>query len=134
MKLLLDTHIALWSIYNDKNLTEKARKLIQNPDNIIFYSVVTTWEIYLKQVRHPDDPYYDINLFLDGCGSQKFVPLRLEDKHVRTVKTISLSENAPVHKDPFDRMLLAQSKAENILFLTHDNKFVWYNEPYVICV
>ena len=132
--MLLDTHIVLWTLYNVENLTDKAIDVIQNPDNIVFYSAVSTWEVLLKHIRHPEDPYYDLKRFLDGCSCLGFVSLRLDDKHVRTVETLSLSDGAPEHKDPFDKLLLAQAKAENIMFLTHDSRMSFYNEPCVICV
>ena len=134
MKILLDTHIVLWTFYNVENLSDKAKNLIQNPDNTVFYSVVSAWEVLLKHTRHPDDPYYDLNRFWEGCSALGFISLKLDDKHVRMVETLSLSADAPEHRDPFDKLLLAQAKSENIMFLTHDSKMTFYNEPCVICV
>ncbi len=54
MKILLDTHILLWAISNDVKLPEKARKLIENDENEIYYSIVSLWEVELKRLAHPD--------------------------------------------------------------------------------
>ena len=54
MKILLDTHILLWTISNDLKLPEKARKLIENEENEIYYSIVSLWEVELKRLAHPD--------------------------------------------------------------------------------
>ena len=62
MKLLLDTHILLWTLSNHERLSEKARKLIENPDNEIYYSVASIWEIEMKYLAHPDQ----MNFRADG--------------------------------------------------------------------
>ena len=134
MNILLDTHIAVWAFLDEGNLPQKAREIILNPSNTIFYSPVSTWEIHLKHRRNPENMMMDARIFIDYCHETGFTPLLLSDEHVIALTTLYRQENAPEHKDPFDRILLAQAKAENIYFLTHDNKFVWYNEPYVICV
>ncbi|MGL6199624.1 MAG: PIN domain-containing protein [Lachnospiraceae bacterium] len=54
MKVLLDTHILLWAISDDARLTEKARKLIENEDNEIYYSIVSLWEVEIRHLLHPD--------------------------------------------------------------------------------
>lgn len=134
MKVLLDTHIAVWSLLDIGELSQKARKLILDPSNSIYYSPVSTWEVHLKHRRHPENMEMDAADFSDYCQKTGFIPLNLCDKHVAEVVTLLRADNAPEHKDPFDRLLLAQAKAENIMFLTHDSKMIFYNEPCVICV
>ena len=134
MIIILDTHIILWAIYEDSNLSNKAKNIISCTDNAIFYSVVSTWEVLLKHIRHPKDPHYDLHRFLSGCSQSGFLPLNLCDEHVAMVETLSLTEDAPEHKDPFDKLLLAQAKRGNFLFLTHDGKLSGCDEPCVIMV
>ena len=134
MNLLLDTHIAIWALNDDPALSEKARKLILDPDNTIYYSTVSVWEVLLKHNRRPGNIPFDESDFYEGCREAGFVPLSLTDKHVLAVHTLSRSNNIKEHNDPFDRLLLAQAKVENLSFLTHDELIPGYEEKCVIPV
>lgn len=134
MNLLLDTHIAIWALNDDSALSEKARKLILNPDNTIYYSAVSVWEVLLKHARRPERIPFDEADFSEGCREAGFIPLGLDDKHILAVRTLSRPEGLKEHNDPFDRLLLAQAKVENLLFLTHDELIPGYGEPCVISV
>lgn len=134
MNLLLDTHIAIWALDDAPQLSEKARELILNPDNTIYYSTVSVWEVMLKHNRRPDQIPFDETDFSDGCQSAGFVPLGLSDSHILAVHTLSRPENARAHNDPFDRILIAQAKVENLSFLTHDELIPDYNEKCIIPV
>ena len=68
------------------------------------------------------------------CEEANFNELRLASKHVYALETLTRPDNAPPHHDPFDRILIAQAKAENMTFLTHDDNLALYNEPCVIIV
>lgn len=132
MNLLLDTHLVLWALYGDVILPEKAQRMIINPYNTVYYSVVSTWEVLLKHVRQPQDQHYDVRRFLEGCLQLGFLPLNLCDRHIAAIESLERAADAPEHKDPFDRLLLVQAKTENYLFLTHDSKFGGYEEPCVM--
>ncbi len=134
MNLLLDTHIAVWALNDDPALSEKARELILDPDNTIYYSTVSVWEVLLKHARHPENIPFDEAAFSEGCREAGFVPLGLADKHILAVHTLAGAETVPAHKDPFDRLLLAQAKVENLSFLTHDELMPGYGEKCVISV
>ena len=134
MNILLDTHIALWALNDDPALSEKARTLISDPDNTVYYSTVSTWEILLKHERQPDNVELSASDFVGYCREAGFIPLGLYDKHIEAVATLKLPGDAPKHNDPFDRLLLAQAKAENLSFLTHDAKIPYYNERCIISV
>ena len=67
------------------------------------------------------------------CQEAGFLPVEMRDRHVFALETITRAENAPPHHDPFDRMLIAQAKAGNMLLLTHDKSFRLYDEP-LVCV
>ena len=134
MNLLLDTHIAIWALNDDSLLSEKARKLILDPDNTVYYSTVSVWEVLLKHSRRPDSIPFDEKDFSEACREAGFVPLSLADKHILAVHTLSRSDGTKEHNDPFDRLLLAQAKVENLSFLTHDELISGYAEKCVIPV
>ena len=130
MEILLDTQIALWTLNDDSRLTDEAKEIILNPRHKIFYSIVSMWEVGIK---HSDGKSMPISAteFMHYCEASGFERLSLEDRHVCAYETLHRDENACEHKDPFDKMLLAQAKADGMLLITHDSKFAGWNEPYV---
>ena len=135
MNILLDTHIALWAISGDPRLPEKARELITDPDNNIFYSSVSTWEVMMKHSAPNSNLSLTAAEFIDYCEASGYYPLTMGNRHVIAASALDTA-NAEQHnhKDPFDRLLLAQAKAENYIFLTHDAKLSWYHEKCVVLV
>ena len=131
---LLDTHIAIWALNDDPALSGKARELILDPDNTIYYSTVSVWEVLLKHARRPDSIPFDERDFSEGCREAGFSPLSLADKHILAVHTLSRPDTIKPHNDPFDRLLLAQATVENLSFLTHDDLITGYGEKCVIPV
>jgi len=134
MNLLLDTHILIWALNDDPQLSEKAKEMILEPGNAVYYSVVSIWEISIKHSTHPEDLEFSGKELSEFCQDAGFLPLELRDKHVFALETINRPENAPRHNDPFDRMLVAQAKAENMSFLTHDSLIPYYEEKCIIQV
>ena len=134
MNLLLDTHIAIWALNDSPELSVNARKLLLDPDNNIYYSSVSVWEVLLKHIKHPNNIPFNESDFSEGCKDAGFIPLNLSDKHILTVRTLRRTEGAKEHNDPFDRLLLSQAKTENMSFLTHDELISDYNEKCVILV
>lgn len=134
MNLLLDTHIAIWALNDDPALSAKARELILDPDNTIYYSTVSVWEVLLKHARRPESIPFSEEDFSKACREAGFISLGLVDKHILAVRTLSRSPDAKEHSDPFDRLLLAQAKAENLSFITHDEPIPGYEEKCIIAV
>ena len=134
MNLLLDSHVLIWTLTEDERLCEKARQLILDPDNVIYYSTASIWEIAIKHANHPDEIEFSGKELSAFCREAGFLQLEIRDKHVYALETLVRSEDARPHKDPFDRILLAQAKAENMSFLTHDALILDYNEKCVILV
>ena len=130
MNILLDTHMAIWALLDSPKLTPKARQLITDPDNTIYYSVVSVWEVLLKHSGHPDNMDFSADIFSESCKDAGFVPMELRDKHVITAG--SFPPEVDGHKDPFDRLLLAQAITENMSFLTHDRRLSNYQEKCLI--
>lgn len=129
MKLLLDTHILLWTLVGDDRLSDQARKLIENNDNEIFYSVLSLWEISLKHMTHPNVLPVTAQKVSTFCELSGFHMISLRQEHVFALTDLKRDEAAPSHKDPFDRMLICQANVENMLFLTHDSLLADYNLP-----
>ncbi len=134
MNLLLDTHILIWALNDDERLPEKAKEMILDADNVIYYSSVSVWEVSIKHALHPDNIAFTGKKLAFYCQEAGFLSLEMKDKHVFALETISRPEDAPKHNDPFDRMLIAQAKAENMSFLTHDSLLPYYREKCIIPV
>lgn len=134
MNLLLDTHILIWTLNDDRRLPKRAKKLILDKNNDIYYSVVSVWEISVKHANHPDNVEFTGKELAHFCEEAGFLPLELQSKHVFALETITRADNAPAHHDPFDRMLIAQAKAENMAFITHDSLLPYYEEKCIVAV
>ena len=134
MKLLLDTHLALWLMSGDEKLTEETKALIQHPDNEVYYSIVSVWEISIKNSIHPDKMLVSGKEFSDILERSKVRFLPLRKAHVFELRSLRRREGAKEHRDPFDRMLLCQAKSEGMTLLTHDQMMIDYEEDCLICV
>lgn len=133
MKLLLDTHVLLWTLLDDDKLSDKARQLILDDSNEIYISVLSFWEIEMKRLLHPDKLPFSADRIKKYCDRSAFSYLPLYDKHICFLKRLNEHEAAALHKDPFDRMLICQAASENMLFLTHDKLIAKYKLP-CICI
>ena len=131
MKLLLDTHILLWFLQKNILLSDHARDLILNTKNRVFFSVVSVWEVSVKHTAHPNKMLLNAARLLTLCSESGLETLPLLDKHLLSLDTLQRPADAPPHKDPFDRILIAQAKAEEMTFLTHDKMLPYYKEPCV---
>ncbi len=134
MNLLLDTHIAIWALNDDPQLSPKGRKLLLDANNTIYYSTVSVWEVLLKHAKNPSNLELSAADFSKYCKQAGFYPLSLSDKHILAVETLKRAEHAKEHNDPFDRLLLAQAKIENLSFVTHDSLIPGYEERCIISV
>jgi PIN domain nuclease of toxin-antitoxin system len=119
VNFLIDTHILLWWLHDDKHLSLKARKLISQLSNSIFVSAVSAWEISIKKSLHkliaPDN-------LTQAILHSGFQLLPIDFNHAEFVGSLP-----NYHNDPFDRMLVAQAKIENLHLMTHDKRLVQYN-------
>lgn len=112
MKLLLDTHVYLWSRTEPARLSAKERAAIRDPANELLLSVASAWEIEIKRAIGKLDAPDDWMERTAEFGVQ-WLPVRAE--HVRALRLLP-----PHHRDPFDRILVAQSRVENLRLVTHD--------------
>lgn len=128
MKLLLDSHILLWLAWDKKDkLSAQAIDLLNDMHNELYISVATFWEISIKSSLGKPDFNVDVEALMAGARQIgcKILPIELE--HI-----IQLNQLNPIHKDPFDRILLAQAEREKLYFLTADQNLLRYQSPYLL--
>lgn len=133
MKYLLDTHIILWAMVNDKRLDNSIKEIINDSNNQIFYSTISTWEVELKHQKYE-------NFALTGeqfkflCNQNYIENISVQDKHIKKLGEFPKRFGEIEHKDPFDRMLLAQALDENMILITHDKRFKQYSSDSIMIV
>ena len=135
MNYLADTHILIWAITDSPKLSKKAREILLSENNNIYYSFSNVWEIAIKHSLHKSNITFSSQRFEEMCKLAGYSFLETKCNHAFMVETLKHADNAPrEHRDPFDRLLLAQAKAENMLFLTHDELIPFYNESCIVSV
>lgn len=134
MNILLDTHVLLWALTGSEKLSERAKSFILNSDNVVYYSVASIWEISIKHALHPDNISFSGRELSEYCLKAGYESLEISDRHIFSLETLHRNKSAKPHSDPFDRIMIAQAKAENMLLLTHDSLLPDYNEACVIPV
>ena len=121
MNLLLDTHIVLWWLDDHPALSSAVKNRIANGENLVFLSAAVVWEIRIKEALGKLDIPSDFSLVLDR---QPFEKLAIKVEHTQAVNDLPLH-----HRDPFDRMLIAQAVTEGLTIATHDPVFEKYSVP-----
>src|SRR5712691_11217928 len=121
MQLLLDTHALLWWLAGDPQLSPTAREGIENPDNIVTVSAASAWEIGTKHRLGKLDAGALVGQMGSVLAGQTFATLDITLDHAERAGALSGS-----HKDPFDRMLIAQAQAENLTLVSNEAVFDGY--------
>lgn len=124
MKLLLDTHILLWAAGLPGKLSRVARRLIEDTENLLLFSPVNLWEIAIKHSLGRNDFQVDPRLLHRGLIDNGY-----EELQVSSIHALAAGDLPPLHKDPFDRLLVAQSIEEGIVLLTADPMVAQYPGP-----
>ena len=124
MKLLLDTHLLLWAAEGFEYLPPDAQVLMSAPENELIFSVASLWEIVIKCGLGRKDFQIDPRLLRRGLLDNGYNELPILSKHVVTIGALP-----PIHKDPFDRLLVAQAIVEGITLLTSDGYVAQYPGP-----
>lgn len=123
MNVLLDTHAFLWWVVDEPQLSNTAKAIIADQSNAIYVSVISAWEIIIKErigkliLPEPPETYIPSRL-----ASNQFISLNVQIQHVLQIATLP-----DHHRDPFDRLLIAQSQVENIPLLTVDHQIRQYS-------
>jgi PIN domain nuclease of toxin-antitoxin system len=124
MKLLLDTHLLLWAAGQPDRLSATAMKLIDSPMNELLFSAASIWEVAIKRGLGRSDFQADPRLLRRGLLDNGYHELPVLSDHV-----VALDSLPPIHKDPFDRLLVAQATVEGITLLTADAVVAKYPGP-----
>ncbi|PXX23119.1 MULTISPECIES: type II toxin-antitoxin system VapC family toxin [Burkholderia] len=120
MRLLLDTHVYLWSVLDDPKLSQRARKLIMEADEV-FVSAATIWEASIKAGLGKLD--VDVNELVAEIAAAGFVELPVRVAHAAMVRDLP-----DLHRDPFDRLLIAQAMTEPLRLVTADGNLAKYTD------
>ena len=124
MKLLLDTHLLLWAAGKPNRLSGTARKLIDSAANELLFSAASVWEVAIKRALGRSDFQADPRLLRRGLLDNGYTELPILSDHVVAIESLP-----PIHKDPFDRLLVAQATVEGITLLTTDSQVAQYPGP-----
>jgi PIN domain nuclease of toxin-antitoxin system len=124
VKLLLDTQLLLWAAGQPERLPVAARGLIDDAQNQLLFSVASLWEVAIKSSLGRADFRADARLLRRGLVDNGYDELAITGEHA-----VAIAKLPPIHKDPFDRMLAAQSAVEGILLLTADPILAQYPGP-----
>ena len=124
MRLLIDTHILLWAGSQRARVPDSAAQMMDEPENEVFFSSASIWEIAIKRRRERDAPVVDAGLFRQNLLTTGYRELEITGLHAAQVQRLP-----SIHKDPFDRILVAQAMVEGLLLLTSDRALAQYPGP-----
>ena len=124
MRVLLDTHLLLWAIADTRRLSDEARELLEDDNSEVYYSSASVWEIAIKASLRHKDFRIDLKILLSTLPRMGAVELSITAAHAAGVMTLPF-----IHRDPFDRLLIAQSIAEPLVLLTNDEILGRYRAP-----
>ena len=124
MKVLLDTHVLLWAAGEPERLPEQARQLLEAPENELVFSVASLWEVAIKSALGREDFRVDAAVLRRGLIENGYLELPVAGEHAVAVAALP-----PLHRDPFDRLLVAQAQIEGIVLLTVDSLVAAYPGP-----
>lgn len=129
MHIILDTHLLIWALYDSKTLPKGVREILESEDTDIEYSIVTLWETEIKHMKHPETFTFNCDELYKDAKAEGYSLMRLDPAHISTLGR--LNDPTKRHRDPFDRILIAQAKYENAYLITHDKRIATYEEECV---
>ena len=134
MNILLDTHIAVWALTDDSRLSKKARDLLLDSGNNIYYSAISTMEITLKRRSKSNNLEFTTEEFISSCENAGYIQLPFRAEHILAEEKLKWKGTGAEHQDPFDRFLLAQANVERFSFMTHDHEIPSFDVKGIISV
>lgn len=123
MRYLLDTHTLYWALFEPKNLDPRVQTLIQESDSTFCVSTTSLWEIEIKRHKRPQSLNCTGAEIFKACEGAGFEILPVKPEHALSVGDFIAQE---IHNDPFDHLLLATAKVEQLILLTHDATLAKY--------
>ena len=124
MRLLLDTHLLVWAMGEPERLPAGCAAMLEDPSNSLVFSVASLWELVIKQALGRPDFNLEPSLLRQALLSGGWQELPIEASHA-----LAVSQLPPLHRDPFDRLLLAQAQVDGLLLLTADSQLSLYPGP-----
>jgi PIN domain nuclease of toxin-antitoxin system len=124
LKLLLDTHLLIWAAEGIERLPPDARATLADPENDLLFSVASLWEIAIKRGLGRRDFEVDARMLRRGLIDNGYRELPILSEHAVAIEGLP-----PIHKDPFDRLLIAQATVDGIMLLTDDTTVAQYPGP-----
>jgi PIN domain nuclease of toxin-antitoxin system len=121
MRFLLDTHLLIWSVSDLQRIRASTRRLLEDENNELFFSVISLWEIGVKRALTRADFDFDPHLLRAVLLSRGFREISVTAEHV-----LAVDQLPPIHRDPFDRLLLCQTLVEGLTLLTKDERILKY--------
>jgi PIN domain nuclease of toxin-antitoxin system len=122
--MLLDTHLAIWAYFDRKRLSAHARDFLEDRQNDLVFSTASLWEIAIKRGRGKKEFQFDPRILRRTMLDDGYAELPVLGQHAVEVDVLP-----PIHKDPFDRILIAQAMVEGIILLTADPVIAKYPGP-----
>ena len=126
MKYLLDTHIILWAATDVKRLSRKAKTILEDMANVLYFSPISFWEISVKHAKHPDQMAITSEQARELAVKMGFIELPVRSRH-----GVDIANLPDIHNDPFDRMLITQARSDGLKLVSHDHKVAAYGEAIV---
>ena len=127
MRLLLDTHVLLWTLALPERLSQRARVYLEDPANSLSASLVSMWEIAIKRSVHPESVPIPSGDIPGLCAKAGISLLSVRPQHIGQVETLPMW-----HRDPFDRLLIAQALTEPMYLVTHDDVLASYGGTIIV--
>ena len=121
MRLLLDTHMLLWAMAASRKLPKAVKSQLLDPNNEVYYSAASLWEVAIKHDLRRKDFRIDPDSLLAALRASGFLELPVTAAHA-----VAVTQLPPTHKDPFDRLLIAQGMSEPMVLLTNDAVLAGY--------
>ena len=124
MRILPDSHILAWFAEDDLNLTPEMRTILEDEDNSLYFSSASIWELMIKRALNRRGFNIEPRVLHRALLDNGFEEVTVSAKHAFALETLPA-----IHKDPFDRILIAQAMSEGMLLLTSDEAIAQYNGP-----
>lgn len=124
MKLLLDTQVLLWAASEPKRLSARARKMLSDPENELMFSAASLWEVTIKNSLGRADFRVEPRVLRRALLDNGYIELPITSQHAVSVEALP-----DIHRDPFDRLLLAQATSEGVVLVTADDVLASYPGP-----
>lgn len=125
MRYLIDTHVLIWYLEGNEQLSKKVREELDNEENVIIISIVSLWELTIKTAKHKEKIGFKITLseIESYIFERDFMLLNITFNHLHVLERLVSPKD---HSDPFDRLIIAQAKSEDLIVLSVDRRFAAY--------